>query len=255
MSNILQKIKKLPNSPGVYFFLGLRKKILYIGRATSLKDRVKSYFNNHIVESRGPLIEKMLIETKDVDCVKTDSVLEAIILEAHLIKKHQPKYNAKEKSDKSFNYVVITDEEYPRVLLVRGKDLKAKSYQLKAQFGPFPQASVLREALKIIRKIFSFRDTCVPIQHSHILKNVRMLLRRGKKETRPCFNRQIGLCPGVCVGEISKEEYQKTIKNIILLFEGKKNILIKKLERDMNCAARKKEFEKAGKIKKTLFAL
>ncbi len=246
-----------PDTPGVYLFLSKNRKILYIGRATSLKDRVKSYFNKDIAETRGPLIEKMLSEARDTTYIKTDSVLEALILEAHLIKKHQPLYNTKEKSDKSFNYVVITDEDFPRVLLIRGKELilNSKLYTLMASFGPFPHGSLLREALKIVRKIFPFRDTCIPTQHSHILENVRMLLSKNKKEAKPCFNRQIGLCPGVCTGEISKQEYRKRIKNIILLFEGKKHLLIKKLEREMKETARKKEFEKAGEIKRTLFAL
>ena len=237
MSSILKKIKKLPNSPGVYFFLTSRKKILYIGRATSLKDRVKSYFNTDIAASRGPLIEKMFTEAGDVRCIKTDSVLEAIILEAYLIKKHQPPFNVKEKSDKSFNHVVITNEEFPRVLLIRERELKAKSCELKATYGPFPHGSLLRNALKIVRKIFPFRDTCTP--------------QSGK----PCFNRQIVLCPGICTGEVSKKEYQKTIRNIKLLFEGKKHALIKKITAEMNSAAKNKEFEIAGKIRNTIFSL
>lgn len=245
MSSILKKIKKLPDFPGVYFFFGPKKKILYIGKATSIRDRVRSYFGKDIIESRGPLIEKMLEEATDVGFKKTDSVLEALIFESSLIKKYKPKYNVKEKSDKSFNYVVITDEEFPRILIVRGKELsgdcvihlKSKILDLKSIFGPFPQGSMLKEALKIVRKIFPFRDSCTPYSG------------------RPCFNRQIGLCPGVCTGEISKKEYQKIIRNIKLLFEGKKSALIKKLISEMNAMAKKKEFEKANEIKKTLSAL
>ncbi len=269
----------MPDSPGIYFFLaplrharggtgrweGPRKNILYIGRATSLKDRVKSYFNKDIAETRGPLIEKMLTEANDIDFVKTDSVLEAIILEANLIKKHQPKYNVKEKSDKSFNYVVITDEDFPRILLIRGKELsntktinlKSKILNLKSVFGPFPHGSLLREALKIIRKIFSFRDICIPPhkKHTNKLENVGVLLYVKIKKNKPCFNRQIGLCPGVCTGDISKKEYQKTIRNIKLLFEGKKKILVKKLTAEMKKMARKREFESAAKIRNILFSL
>jgi len=261
MSNILEKAKKLPETPGVYIFLGGRKKVLYIGKATSIRDRVKSYFNKDIAFSRGPLIQEMLEKAKNIDYIKTDSVLEALILEASLIKKYQPFFNTKEKSNKSFNHVVVTDEDFPKVLLVRQREIEAKKFKEKIKyiFGPFPQGSALKETLKIVRKIFPFRDKCIPLQHSNILANVGMLSVKNrakeKKIGKPCFNRQIGLCPGVCTGKISKKEYQKTIRNIKFLFEGKKKALIKKLTAEMNSAARKKEFEKAGQIKKTLFAL
>ncbi|MCR4330951.1 MAG: GIY-YIG nuclease family protein [Patescibacteria group bacterium] len=234
--------KKLPDTPGVYFFLGPRKKILYIGKATSLRDRVKSYFIKDVISSRGPQIAKMIEDAVSIDVITTDSVLEALILEAHLIKKHQPKYNTKEKDDTSFNYILITDEDFPRVLLVRGRELLKEGVDKKVPHaryvaGPFPQGTLLRDAMKIIRKIFPFRDTCVP--------------GSGK----PCFNRQIGLCPGVCTGETLKAEYQKTIANLTLFLEGKKSALIKKLLREMKAYAKKQEFEKAHNTKKTIFTL
>lgn len=245
MRTLCDKIKKknwLPDMPGVYQFLDAQKKILYIGKATSLRDRVKSYCSSDIMNTRGPIIAEMLLLARDVRVIKTDSVLEALILEAALIKKHQPKYNSKEKSDKSFNYVVITDEDFPRVLLMRGKELLRGSTpkfitKLKYSFGPFPRGSVLREALKIVRKIFPFRDIC-----------------KIEKE-KPCFNAQIGLCPGVCVGKVSKKEYAQTIQNLKLFFEGKKSALVKKLETAMRAVAKRREFEKAQEIKKTIFAL
>jgi excinuclease ABC subunit C len=110
-------ISKLPDAPGVYFFVR-KNKILYIGKATSLRDRVKSYFGGNIEEARGPLISKMLSEFGHIKFQKTDSVLEALILEANLIKKHQPPANIKEKDNRSFNYVVITKENFPRVLVM-----------------------------------------------------------------------------------------------------------------------------------------
>lgn len=120
-SQELQKLN-LPDNPGVYFFMK-GKEILYIGKATSLKNRVQSYFSSDIAETRGPRIVKMLQEATSVRVEKTDSVLEALILEAVLIKKYQPMYNAKEKSDTSFNYVVITDEVFPRVFTLREREL------------------------------------------------------------------------------------------------------------------------------------
>ncbi|MBI2046068.1 MAG: GIY-YIG nuclease family protein [Parcubacteria group bacterium] len=243
--NRLNKIN-LPDTPGVYQFLGARKDILYIGKATSLRDRIRSYFSSDLMSARGPIIAEMLEQARDVRVVETDSVLEALILEAALIKKHQPKYNSKEKSDKSFNYVVITDEDFPRVLLARERELLGRrvskltwkpDVQVKDVFGPFTYGNQLREALKIVRKIFPFRDVC------------------RLRQEKPCFNTQIGLCPGVCTGAISKKEYAKIIQNLKLFFEGKKGMLIKKLEREMREAAKHRAFERAHEIKKTIFAL
>ena len=236
-------LKRLPNNPGVYFFLDKNGKILYIGKATSLKDRVRSYSNKDIVNTRSPLISKMLAEFETIDFTKTDSVLEALVLEAHLIKKHQPSANIKEKDNKSFNFVVITKEDFPRVLILRGRELlnshflKDSKYEISYSFGPFPNGSQLKEALKIVRKMFPFRDKCEP--------NI------GK----PCFNRQIGLCPGVCTGEIDKEGYAKQIENIKLFFEGNKKKLLKNLEKQMQSFAKEKKFEEANITKRTLFTL
>jgi len=232
---------KLPDAPGVYFFKR-EGKILYVGKATSLRDRVLSYFSADVIETRGPRIVDMVAKADRISFQKTDSVLEALLLEAELIKKLEPPYNTEGKDDKSFNYIVITNENFPRVLVVRQKDLnsklEARSHKLKTIFGPFPHGSLLKEALRIIRKIFPFRDNkCQPNQ--------------GK----PCFNRQIGLCPGVCTGEITKEQYVKTIRRIKLFFGGKKTQILKNLELEMETVARIRNFERAGGIKKTLFAL
>lgn len=231
------KIKKLPNRPGVYIFRGSKRTILYIGKATSLKSRVASYFRNDIMSTRGPIIAGMIETIRSIDFIETDSVLEALILESWLIKKHQPQYNSKEKDNKSFNYVVITKEEFPRVITTRARELELNASEVKYAFGPFPQGGVLREALTIVRKIFPFRNTCKP------------------KTGKLCFSAQIGLCPGVCGGIISKTEYAKTIQKIKLFFEGKKKELISKLEREMKVAAKSLKFEQANQIKKTIFAL
>jgi len=215
---------------------------LYIGRATTLRDRVRSYFSHDLSETRGPKIVKMINDAKSIDFRKTDSVLEAVLLEADLIKKFKPPYNTDDKDDKSFNCVVITDEDFPRVLVVRKKDLEsdlfADRFSLLATYGPFPEGGKLAVALKIIRKIFPYRDNkCTPNQ--------------GK----PCFNRQIGLCAGVCTGEISKKEYGRLIQNIRRLFEGKKATIVRALTQDMKRYAKLQEFEKAVEIRRQLFAL
>jgi len=238
---------KLPDVPGIYIFRDSKRKILYVGKATSLKSRVRSYFNTGIDKSRGALIVKMLEEAKSVEWEVTDSVLEALILEANLIKKHQPIYNSREKDNKSFNYLVITNEDFPRVLIVRGRELFAswKEKDMKYVFGPFAQGGALKEGLTVVRKIFPFRDKCEPCPRGPL----------GHRECKPCFNKQIGLCPGVCSGEASKTEYGKIIVSIKLLFEGKKGSLIKKLEQEMKKLAKEEKFEKAGDIKRQIFAL
>ncbi len=241
-TKLKEMLKKLPDSPGVYFFVGENKRILYIGKATSLKDRVRSYFNKDVVNTRSPLVTKMLSQFDTIEFTKTDSVLEALVLEAHLIKKHQPEANIKEKDNRSFNFVVITKEDYPRVLIVRSRELLndptwTSDVQVKYSFGPFPNGTQLKEALKIVRKMFPYRDKCEPLS--------------GK----PCFNKQIGLCPGVCTGEISKESYAEHIENIKLFFEGNKKRLLKSLQIQMQSFAQDKKFEEANFTKRTLFTL
>ena len=254
--------KALPDAPGVYFFVapttknGSNAEVLYIGRATSLRDRVRSYFNDDVIHTRGALIVDMVFHAEKVDFVQTDSVLEAILLEANLIKQHQPRYNTKEKSDKSFNCIVITREAFPRVLIMRGKDVEknavesagtkaggTKRVEFDAVFGPYANGTALREGLKIIRKIFPFRDRCVPCDST------------AKAACRPCFNRQIGLCPGVCSGEVSSVEYKKTIARLKLFLEGKKSLLMGRLEKDMLTLAKDRRFEEANEVKRTIFAL
>lgn len=233
----------LPDCPGVYYFLNNQKGILYIGKATSLKNRVGSYFLPNLKEARSALILNMVEEAFTVEFTPTESVLEALILETNLIRTHKPKFNTKSKDDKSYNHLVITKEEWPRVLVVRGKDLteRFEPHEIQAHFGPFPSGSLLREALKIIRKLFKYYDTKEPIREK------QTKLEKGKID----FNRQIGLYPGS--GDI--DEYKKTIRHIRLFFEGKKAKIISELEKEMHSAAKAHEFERANILKKKVFAL
>lgn len=162
-----QEFKELnfPESPGIYIFRDKENIIQYIGRATSLKDRVKSYFSNDLIATRGPLLVDMVTKANSIDYIETDSVLEAIILESNEIKKHQPYYNTKEKDNRSYNVIVITDEEFPRVCIVRERSISSFKDPIKYQFGPYPQGNLLRDALKIIRKIFPFRDEKSKLKH------------------------------------------------------------------------------------------
>lgn len=233
-------VKKLPDSPGVYFFRKGRE-ILYIGKATSLRSRVRSYFAPDLLKARSMFIADMVYLATSITHQKTESALEALILEANLIKKYLPKYNTKDKDNKSFNYLIITNEDYPRLVVMRGRDLElakaAQTIEVKYQFGPFMNGGALQEALKIIRKVFPYRDTCEPNQG------------------RACFNSQIGLCPGVCTGAISKSEYAKHVRHIVLFFEGKKSVLEKTLKKEMKTYAEDRQFEKAAKAKRQLFAI
>ncbi len=240
---------KLPDKPGVYFFLK-GKEILYVGKATSLKDRVKSYFGKDLIEARGPIILDMVFKANKIEWQTTDSVLEALILEANLIKKYQPKHNTDGKSDKSFNYVCVTKEKLPKVVLIRGKELSEKknfdsssllrvrsgshtsqNSSFRKVFGPFPNSTQLREALNIVRKIFPFLD--------------------DKSKNYLEFYRQINLVPDLNDTKL----YKQNIKNIILFFSGKKLQIFRNLKKEMNTYAKAHEFEKAGEIKRQLFTL
>jgi excinuclease ABC subunit C len=239
----LKKIN-LPDEPGVYFFKNSAGKILYIGRATSLRDRVRSYFAKDLSSARGGLIVGMVEKSASIDFIATDSVLEAIILESNLIRKYQPYHNTKEKDDKSFNYVVITRENWPRVMTVRGKDVHAvyKPAQIKYLFGPFPYGKVFQEAIKIIQRIFPFYDTQLPVDE----------IKKGIPASRLRFNQAIGRYPRA---DIERKDYLRTINHLKLFFEGKKKKLVAELTREMKNYAKQKEFEKAGEMKRRLFAI
>ena len=214
-SKLQQQASKLPLDPGVYFFLDQNNHILYIGRATSLKKRVANYFRPNL----DPRISEMVSLAKSIKHRKTDTLLDAIILEANEIKKHWPKYNVKDKDNRSFVYVAIPQKDFTYPIIIREREL-AKFPSGKNQiFGPYQNATLLKNALRLIRRIFPY-GTCKP--------------NSGKA----CFDYQIGLCPGSCISLISKTDYQKNIKNIILLLRGEKKRLLNKLRKDNPEAAK-----------------
>ncbi|MDE2116312.1 MAG: UvrB/UvrC motif-containing protein [Patescibacteria group bacterium] len=242
----------IPDAPGVYFWKEGRT-ILYIVKATSLCDRVRSYFSADLISTRGPRMVDMVFRADSIEWMETDSVLEAMIAEANLIKKHWPDYNVKEKDDRSWNYVIITrggrhgrrsergpSGEFPRVLTIRGRTLEVekqkKLLKVRRTFGPFTSGSALREALNIIRRTFPFID------------------RHSSSKYTSTFYRQIGLAPDTATAE-ARAAYEKNIDHIILFFEGKKKKLIRELDREMDACAKKLEFEKAALIKGKIFAL
>ncbi len=207
--NIFLKAKNFPSSPGVYFFIGKNKEILYIGRAINLKRRVSQYFQRPL----DLRIKEMVESAKDLKFKKTKNLLEAIILEANLIKKYWPKYNVKDKDDRSFVYIVILKTDYPKPIIIRGKELQKFSSSGADIFGPYQSLFLIKSALKIIRRIFPY-SVCRSFS--------------GK----PCFDYQIGLCPGLCIGAINKKDYQKNIRNLILFLKGERKKLSEKLKKE-----------------------
>ena len=227
------KNRGLPDTPGVYLMKNEKGKVIYVGKATSLKRRVSSYFNRP-QEAR---IHKMVSEIREIDYIQKPTAIEALILEANLIKYYFPPYNVMGKDNKSFLYLVITKEDFPKPLLVRGTDLgddAAKKF--KAIFGPYTSPRSLRAALDLIRKAFPW-STC----ESH--------------QKRACFYHHLKLCPGVCIDAISKREYGKIIRDLIRFFEGKKDLLLNGYKKEMKIAAKEKRFEDAATLRNKIFFL
>ncbi|MFA5155236.1 MAG: GIY-YIG nuclease family protein [Patescibacteria group bacterium] len=205
-SKLKDKLKTIPKQPGIYFWLDKHGQILYVGRATSLKNRLSQYFQKNI----NPRIAEMVAQAGDIKYEATDTLLEAIILEAYNIKKYWPKYNIVDRDDRSFIYVVIPKQEFTKPLIVRGNDLKKFPASRAKVFGPYQSFYLLNTALRLIRRVFPY-GTCRP------------------HNGQACFDYQIGLCPGACVDAISARDYQNNINNISLLLGGEKKRLIKKL--------------------------
>ncbi len=240
--DITEAIKSLPRTPGVYLFQDASGRILYIGKATYLRDRVRSYFSGH--DERGERIRSMVSQIASIDFQPTDSVLEALILEANLIKKHKPKYNVDLKDDKSFSYFVVTKQEFPRILILRKADMEENKKTLNTEhliphtkiFGPYTSKKQMEIALDIIRNIFPF----------HSLK---------QETEKGCLDFQLGTCPGPYAGAITQAAYRKNIRGIQMILEGKKKNLIRSLEKEMRLFSQKHEFEKAAEIRNKIFAL
>ena len=237
-------LEAIPEVPGIYIFRDTKNTALYVGRATNLQNRVRSYFSDRLAIDRGQRLTEAVKQAKQIETIETDSVLEAYILEANLIKKYQPAFNVVDKDNKSFQFVGITKEDFPRILVIRGRELEQEMMKKTFAniFGPFPKGAILKEALRVLRKILPFRDRCTPYDPQ-------------KKQQRKCFQAQIGLCPGVCDGAINKEEYKKRIREVRLFLSGQKKQLIRMLERDMKRYAQKQEFEEAESVRKRIFAL
>jgi excinuclease ABC subunit C len=232
--DIKEKIKRLPNTPGVYIMKSKRGSVLYVGKATSLKKRVATYFNRKALGKNKMLVEKV----KNIDYIECENPQQALILEAALIKEKKPKYNISLKDSKSYPYVEITKEKYPRVFISRPKNKKNSYF-----FGPYTDARSLKEALKLIRKIFPFCSCRLPQRQA----------KKGKK--RLCLYYYIGLCPGPCDKKVTAAEYNENIKAIKKILKGKRSELISVYKKKMKRLASLEKFEQAGKIRDKIYAI
>jgi excinuclease ABC subunit C len=240
--------RRLPDSPGVYFYYDVDGNLMYVGKATSLRRRVTSYFRA-AGDGRGARIAELVSKIARIAYVETPTVIEALVLEANQIKAHKPPYNVLSRDDKSFQYLAVTNEPFPRPLVVRQLDLEregvnpfdarlseAARRKYLAVFGPYTSGLSLKRALALVRPSIPW-SACVP----------------GQK--RPCFDRQLGKCPGVCVGAVSRGDYRKTVRDLLLFFQGRKPLIVRSLKREMARAADRLEFERAAALRGRVFAL
>ena len=228
MFDIQEQLKKLPAEPGVYLMKDENDKIIYVGKAISLKNRVRQYFQSS--KNHSSKVKSMVKNINSFEYIITDSELEALILECNLIKKYRPKYNVLLRDDKTYPYIKVTvNEDYPRVLKVR-KVIRDKA----KYFGPYTNVEAVNDTLEVIRNIYPIRTCNIDIE------------RAIRNNVRPCLNLHIKRCVGPCTGNISKEEYNKMIEEILLFLSGKEEKLIEILKEKMNKCSMEFNFEEAA---------
>lgn len=234
MFDIKEQLKKLPQTPGVYLMKNKSGEIIYVGKAISLKNRVRQYFQS--LKHQAPKVQAMVENIYEFEYILTDSEVEALILEANLIKKYQPKYNVLLRDDKQYPYIKVTlREKFPRVLKTRSVIKDGSRY-----FGPFINVGAVNHTIEMLKKFYLLR-TCN--------KNLE------KKRDRPCLNFHIGKCLGPCSGNINHENYMKMIDEILLFLSGKHEDLLMKIHQKMKQAAKDMEFEKAATYRDQINAI
>jgi len=218
----------LAHKPGIYIYRNNHGEILYVGKAVDLFSRVSSYFN---LSYHEPKTAHLVENIRSVETIIVQSELEALILEANLIKKYLPPYNIMLKDDKDYIYIGLTDEEFPKVITARKQDLK----KLKKYFGPFPSATTVKKTLKQLRRVFPWcSNPPGPRNKTH----------------RPCFYFHIKLCPGACIRIVDKEDYNRVINMFSKFMDGKHQELLEELNEQMSKLSTQEKFEEANRIKK-----
>lgn len=224
----------IPHKPGIYIYKDKKGTVIYIGKAVDLFSRVSSYFNNTWKDVKTA---KLVENISSAQTIIVESEIEALILEANMIKKFMPLYNIRLTDDKDYLYVVVTDEEFPKVLTARKKDL----IKVKKWFGPYPSATIVKTTLKKLRRVFPW------CSGKYYVSSIKY---QGKRKA--CFYYHIGQCPGACVGEISHEDYMKIIRRFTKFLDGKKKELLEELTDEMEQFSKDLKFEEASKIKKII---
>ncbi|MGM0410320.1 MAG: excinuclease ABC subunit UvrC [Bacillota bacterium] len=233
--HIEAQLKELPDQPGVYQMKNETGDIIYVGKAKSLRKRVRNYFRkgNHTYKTKI-----MIDHIDDFDYIVTDTEVEAYILEANLIKKYQPKFNIRLKDDKSYPYIkVTTNEDFPRIFKTRVVRSDGAKY-----FGPFADVNAIYKTIKVLKEIFS-------------LRSCKREINEGEYYDRPCLNYHIDKCHGPCIGEISKEDYNELVERVIMFLSGKQTEVIDKIEEKMYQASKNNDFEKAAEYRDQMKAL
>jgi excinuclease ABC subunit C len=228
----------LPSSPGVYWFLDGSDNVLYVGKAKNIKNRIASYKQWKLVRGKT---RRLVFTATQLKHQVLDSELEALLIEAELIRTHQPQFNILLKDDKTPLYIQITAEDFPRVLTVRKKDVQ-KKHLTGTVLGPFPSAYKVREVLSIGRKIFPY---C----------NGPRTADYGTSKNKPCFHYHIDQCPGACIGLISAAEYLESMKQLALFLKGKKKDVVRQIEQAMKDAAEKEDYELAATLRDRVTAI
>lgn len=229
-----EKLKNLPEQPGVYLMKDQKGLIIYVGKAINLKNRVRSYFSSQ--HPNSPKTRMLVASIRDLDFIITDSEIEALILESNLIKKHKPKFNIRLIDDKYWPFIRVTiNEPYPRLEITRSAKKDGSRY-----FGPYTNAGAVHETLRLLKSIFPLRS-CKQTSFA--------------KQTRPCLNSHIGRCSAPCAELISQEDYRKMITEVIQFLEGRQESLVKALKEKMTGAAEEMNFEKAAEFRDQIQAL
>jgi len=230
MFDIQEELRKMPDKPGVYLMKDKKGKIIYVGKAVVLKNRVRQYFQS--LSGQSSKVRAMVPLIEEFEYIVTDSELEALILECNLIKKYRPKFNVLLKDDKTYPYIKVTmNEEYPRVIMTRRVQKDGGRY-----FGPYTNVAAVKETIKILKKLFP-------------MKTCKKVLPRDIGKERPCLNYYIYQCLGPCQGNVDKEEYRTVMKDICSFLSGRQDRIIKRLEEQMKTASENMEFEKAARIR------